>query len=763
MVVVLLWVENVPPSKGGHLISDKAKRQKEILSFFKRVEKSDLTVKDYFANHQAPVSLPQYYRLKKRYEQQGMAGLEDQRQMGNARKIDPQQVELLRGILTYNRHLTSELLKHELQSKWGVDLDKSRIDQFRRQFTLTRIKPTTVKQEISQFAGIEIFSALAIHVGIFDHWNRTIQQRLQEVTKTQSQKVNRCGDHIRARHRDGTFSPRYNRLAGVRHTKFASITDKVKNKDFSRLSISQIKADNLNRKNLAVLFLPLVTNNGATRNVDNPLGNALRYACGYNYKNATIDKYLRELKYLQVSADLINCNARFWSRFWKQYDCQDHKVACYYIDGNVKPLWSSKRCRKGKVTMLGRVMGCIEQVVIHDGHGRPIYLRTFSGNADLRENALRTMDELDVLLNKGQNSRAIKSPCSRALIIDGAGNAVQTLRAFSRSDYHYITILDTNQIIDRKFKHLKAPLRYHYGEAFLTDCRVELIDSKDSGYIYESRAVRVQWDNGKECCLVTSIPETIFNASEVVKAYFDRWPFCERQYAMMKAATCFSQVVGYGKKLLPDENMLNKIKKLQTDLRKLQQELKIPLSQINTEEKKLQDLFEKERQLKERSKINKKGKRDQSQRNQKNLESCQRDIRRIQRKIKTIEEPFKKQFNTLRQKSKEFARIQGKRKIYHVDVELDQLMTSFRLTLANLLVFLAKEILDNTPIEMNTLIQSILFLSGTIEQFPEYRKININKNEKDSKFMEKLSRGMQKLNALKIRHPNGAIYEFKLN
>ena len=200
--------------------------------------------------------------------------------MGNARKIDPQQVELLRGILTYNRHLTSESLKHELQSKWGVDLDKSRIDQFRRQFTLTRIKPTTVKQEIAQFAGIEIFSALAIHVGILDHWNRTIQQRLQEVTKTQSQKVNGCGDHIRARHRDGTFSPRYNRLASVRHTKFASITDKVKNKDFSRLSISQIKADNLNRKNLAVLFLPLVTNNGATRNVDNPLGNALRYACG---------------------------------------------------------------------------------------------------------------------------------------------------------------------------------------------------------------------------------------------------------------------------------------------------------------------------------------------------------------------------------------------------------------------------------------------------------------------------------------------------
>lgn len=93
------------------------------------------------------------------------------------------------------------------------------------------------------------------------------------------------------------------------------------------------------------------------------LGNALGYGCGYNYKNATIDKYLRELKYLQVSTELINCNAIFWSNFWKQYDSTDHKVACYYIDGNVKALWSSKRCRKGKVTMLGRVMNCLEQVV----------------------------------------------------------------------------------------------------------------------------------------------------------------------------------------------------------------------------------------------------------------------------------------------------------------------------------------------------------------------------------------------------------------
>jgi hypothetical protein len=412
--------------------------------------------------------------------------------------------------------------------------------------------------------------------------------------------------------------------------------------------------------------------------------------------------------------------------------------------------------------MLGRVMGCLEQVIIHDGFGRPLYLRTFSGYADLQNQALESMAQMDKILGEGAKARSKKSRCSRAIIIDGAGNAVKTLRAFAESPYHYITILDTNQIRDRKFKHLSPPVRYRYGEATLIDSRIELIDSTEPGYLYEDRAIRVQWDNGKESCLVTSIPATLFEASEVVKAYFDRWPYGEKQYAMMKAAVCFFQVVGYGKKRLPDEGMLERIEELQNDLKQLREQLRTPLSQIAVKEQELQVLFDEERQLKENSKI-KNGKRIQSRRNREDLEVCQCHIRKIQREVKAITEPFKEQFRALRQKSKEFARIQGKREVYHADVELDQLLTSFRLTLANLLAFLAKVILDEAAIEMNTLIQSILFLSGRIEHLPGRRKVWINKNPKDPKFMAKLARGLSKLNALNIRHSSGAIYEFGLD
>jgi hypothetical protein len=269
---------------------------------------------------------------------------------------------------------------------------------------------------------------------------------------------------------------------------------------------------------------------------------------------------------------------KFFHSFWKQYDSTNHKLAFDSIDGNVKPLWSSKRCRSVKVTMLGRVMKGDEQVIIHDGYGHPIYFRTFSGNADLQKSALQSMEKYRYLLNKTKKPN--KSRCTRALIFDGGGNSVQNLRAFSKSPYYFITILDTNQIKERKFKHQSDIECYRYGKAMLTDWSHELLDSKDAKYIYERSKVQVHWAFGVECCLVTSIPPKIFDAHEVVKAYFERLSQCEKQSAMMKAAGSDYQVVGYGNSPVDDIKMLERINEYQTGIQQLKQELEVPISQI---------------------------------------------------------------------------------------------------------------------------------------------------------------------------------------
>jgi len=273
------------------LIIDKSNRQKEILQLFKNIDISDLSVKKYFTTYETPISLSQYYRLKKRFGQQGITGIEDNRVAGNARKQSPQQTKLIRAVISYNQHLTPKLLQKELQDKWEIELNTSQINQLRRKFNHPHIKLNTDTIQSVEFAGIEIFSALVHHIGIKEHWSQTIKKRLTLIKQSElyQNKNSQIGSHVR--HRNGRFSSRYNKLKKVREMKFASIDDKVKEKDFVKSSLYQTTDANLERKNLSVLLLPLVTNNGTSRSINKPLGNALQYACGYNYKHSTIDKY----------------------------------------------------------------------------------------------------------------------------------------------------------------------------------------------------------------------------------------------------------------------------------------------------------------------------------------------------------------------------------------------------------------------------------------------------------------------------------------
>jgi hypothetical protein len=44
--------------------------------------------------------------------------------------------------------------------------------------------------------------------------------------------------------------------------------------------------------------------------------------------------------------------------------------------------------QQNQVTMLGRVMGCLEQVFVHDAFGHPVYLETYAGKAPVGEHIL---------------------------------------------------------------------------------------------------------------------------------------------------------------------------------------------------------------------------------------------------------------------------------------------------------------------------------------------------------------------------------------
>ena len=219
------------------------------------------------------------------------------------------------------------------------------------------------------------------------------------------------------------------------------------------------------------------------------------------------------------------------------------------MDGNTKPLWSKKRVKQNKVTMLGRVMGCLEQVFVHDAFGHPVYLETYAGKAPVGEHILGLFEKIEAALEGPGPALQVQ----RVIVMDAASNGVATLRAFaSQEKNHYITALDDNQWNPRKVIEEGRAKRYYYGEATLRECRLELEDSREKGYLVEVRAVRIDWDYGKRTVLITSLPKEVVGASLVVKAYFDRWPSEELQFKRMKSFACLNRVAGYGKKKLPE-------------------------------------------------------------------------------------------------------------------------------------------------------------------------------------------------------------------
>ena len=116
------------------MVTTNNKRLHQILQLFKSVEESGITTKEYFKKHKPTISISQYFRLKKRYQEGGEADLVDQRHRGNARKISEEQVNLIRSVLTYNRHLPSSVLEDDLKGKWGVELfwGKDPLEQYAR-------------------------------------------------------------------------------------------------------------------------------------------------------------------------------------------------------------------------------------------------------------------------------------------------------------------------------------------------------------------------------------------------------------------------------------------------------------------------------------------------------------------------------------------------------------------------------------------------------------------------------------------------------
>ncbi len=748
--------------------SDINDRTKSIIFWLEKIEKSKLQITDFFKKYSVPFSRSQYYLYNKKFKEFGELGIRDKRSEGGNKKLNSESEAFIKGCVATDPDVSPKWLRQELAKKYNCNLSPSGITRMLRRLQIdipkrTKGRPKIHKKEAehSSCGGFELVVALAYHLGWPQMITNVIKESIQSLKRTKAFRTSDDYSDKEGRDEFGRFTSKYNQREDVRVNRFESVSKKRLQKNWKSMNIIRDQRKTIERKSLGILALPVVTMNGNIRSVDTALGQTLKHIAGFDYKQSTINKYLNELKYLGVSTELLKNLVIFWKKCWgsEMNNLKQGALLCYYIDGNTKAVWSSKRVKQNKVTMLGRVMGCLEHVFIHDSFGHPVYFETYSGHGPCGEYILELFEKIENAIEEVPGSR---TSVTRVLIMDGASNSVKTLRAFaSQKKYHYITPLDDNQWNERKLDHIGRPSRYRYGEATLREVIIELEDSQDKGYLLKTRAIKIDWDTGKRTVLLTSLPVNIVGASEVVRSYFNRWPDQELQFKSMKGTVSLNRVAGYGKQQIKDEQVVKKQCHAARRITELKKILEGPLEKIKQHEEAITKLIPKERLLRNQGEIEE-GKRKVPAGLLEKLNLYAKQIGRHKIEIKNIEKEHRDHFQLLRKHQREWLRLQGKETVYKVDVELDQIVTFHRVSLANLYAYFIKYYLGGGPMSMMNILHKIIHLHTTIEETNDTRNIILDYNKKDKSMMERLSEAIKKINSLEVIGPHGKRMVFSM-
>ena len=696
----------------------------------------------------------------------GEEGLLDKRGKGGQKKLTPEGENFIKICVASNSEVSPKWLKEELEKRYGIKVTPSGITRMLKRLTpeakkRTRGRPRIHnKVEQNSCGGLEMIVALAEHLGWGKMTVGAIEEKIEPFKRSKVFRSSGVYCDKEGRDERGRFTKAYTQRKDVNEKRFKSIEQKRAEKNWTSMNVMRNDSKSIERKSLAALFLPVLTSNGSIRTVNTMLGEELKHLCVIDYKQSTLTRYLSELKYLGISEKLLEKTVEFWDQCWgsERIPLNEHGYQCYYIDGNTKAVWSSSRVKQNKVSMLGRVMGCLEQVFIHDGFGRPIYFETHSGHAPCGEHVLKMLEKIEGAIEDVPGSEI---SVNRVLVMDGSSNSVKTLRSFAaQKNYHYITLLDDNQWNERKVNSIGKPKRYQYGNATLREIVIELEDSQEKGYLVRSRAIKINWDNGKKTVLMTSLPLEI-DTSEIVRSYFNRWPAQELQFKSMKSAVCLHRVTGYGRQKIQDKKVVQRQSYLIEKLKKLQEELKEPLKEINQHERSIAKLIPKERHLRNQSTI-REGKRELPSKLMEELISYEKEIEHHNKEIKKIKKVDANKHKLLEKYNREWLRLQGRETVYKMDVELDQIMTFYRVSLANLYAYFIKHFLGGDPISMINFLHRVIQLRATIKQNSKVRKIILHYSKKDKVMMEKIPKAIEKLNALNVIGPQGKKMEFSL-
>lgn len=576
----------------------------------------------------------------------------------------------------------------------------------------------------------------------------------------------------------GQFLPEYNAPRERKDPEigavFESVETKREEKDLGRLRINGSREETLRAKLLTLMALPMVTNAGHFDGATDVRGTWLAgLGLGIDYQPETLAKVARELKWAGVSGAILERHAQIWYEQSKSWIGEGACCSILYVDCNTKPLWTEHFHRSGRVAMLGRVMPSVETVMINQGAGVPLWVRTFSGHVPLVKNVLPLIGECEDAIGKGM--------LGRLTVIDGEMDCVALFKEFDLAGRYFITPLDSSRVKDltsiEGLRHLDP---YRDGD-WIGGGWLELNDTADrEAPPYRTRVVVLQRRTKESVtAFATNAPSKELTNPVLLDAFFGRWPKQEHVFRQLNAAAAFRSVHGYGKQRVLNVTVIDSITQLDAQVERLavrcqkgQERVEQTATTLRQREvdlkrtKRTLDSAEKARHsLREQGKAHTPAYALQCERKaiaKGRLENQKLKAYEARRRHKDSLDNLKALDTKIADKKAEKARLESRREILQTDVELDQILSVLKAGFVLILQFLLRTFFNNLKMDPVTFANQILLLPGLRLRTDTTETIRFQAHRRNPEMMEALEKACEIFNSM--RHTrDGRLLRFEVS
>ncbi|MFC1610107.1 hypothetical protein ACFL6C_04065 [Myxococcota bacterium] len=621
----------------------------------------------------------------------------------------------------------------------------------RREDDADRVETTEL-----QFAGGELLLAGEVETGAIAALGEEVVNIGKEAIEASAGREPQRDAELRDRR--GRFTVTYNRKRRrKRGEKVASYLRSAAEKAEGRVPswprFVREQPATIEAKLRTLVFEPLISRLKGWAGLRSPDAAGLEPLTGYAYMPSTLAKFTSALAISNAGPRLLQAAGSVWHAVAEQRWGEGGAMAALYVDNHAKEVWTSLFTQSAKVSSLNRVMPAITTTYVHTGAGSPLVMGVQSGGAPLAPQLVKLVERTEKQLGDG---------IRRAVVIDSEGSTFDILDSFAKAKRVIVTPLRPSRAPELELRHGQGSYFRPYREK--DDLRIgsATLHHRTTGRSLEVGVLEVRREHREtDTLLLTTGLELGFEGRELADLYFARWPIQENWFRDGEVVgldehrgNCCQVVTNIAVVTETErlERQLDgwlKVCELEKDIKTLKKELE---KTTKTERQKARSLATRRGRLDretaqgdptrrafgraaaehhtalvewEQAQLALEQRKTRLEKNQNQREKLEARLLKVEARLKTLA---------------------PRQQIRQVDVALDSVLTSTKLTAAQLISFVLREYLSAQPMSPQTFVARVLPVRGRKEVTHDSETIIFHENPRDPDVTESLAVACKRLN-----------------